>query len=990
MSNSLDVSISPWSLGLHSPVLRRPMRPIVLRHGDFDDKYDFHTVFYDCFWSADGKSLKLIGPALMNLEADLKLRFFAMPGGEELTPVAVPRVFITELNIKAPRKLQALRIESSAGTAFVVPQPNLSSLFEGRRVLMTLSQNNELEWIRDWIIWHQRLHGCDAVLVYDNNSTRYDVSELKGCLASIPGITGLALNWPFRYGPFDGRLPLTYDLWEGHFSQFGMLEHARYRFLTTARCALNLDIDELVTCPGGKSICKLTEASPRGHLKFSGKWVETHRSSGTDPASKPLHRDFWHRKAERTQGCENKYAVVPSRVPDSAQFGVHDIFGYVDSKLPDGIELRHFKALNTNWSVDRPGRLKLRTDGDPVDNTLAPDEPLADLLGTAFAGVKRALAAPPTRSKDTAVYQSRQRSAYLLRNNQAEAADDVARKAIAAAPDWPALRLYRATILDKAGDAEAARREREEAQRLQELDGRPQFDRGRYLMHTGDWGGAARSLHRAIRIRPRFAAPSLSLARLYWAMGRHRAAEQILRIGLRRAAPSALLHQAMAEVLASTGRRSQAIEQAGKAITLDPYNENLYHLRARLLREHGKPAEALADIDKAIALLGDPHLHLGQINAAIDRPFDVSYPSPDQCLAKVERVRCLLQKGDLKTAGALSQSMVEDYPNQPYPHEACYLALISLGQKAAAKKHLKEALAIARRNLDQLPAQTLGRHKERDWYESRLMYLWYLLHVAECPEDATDILRQGLQFYPDSHFIAMRLGDTLMADASSPEFKSLIESGIKRFPREPRFWSEHARLLEADGDKPGAIAAFRRAIGLGMKQPWIMSHLAYLIIDRPERSPESLAEAKELLLASLALDDTSALSHYRLGEVLWAEEKKTEAVASWRKAAELAPDTAWIWSHLGGQLVEAGELAEAQPALKRAERLQPDNMLTQFRIGRLAERQGNVEEALKRVARALTIDPGQPWVWHHYANLLMIVGRMEEAEKALEKAGVRG
>jgi tetratricopeptide (TPR) repeat protein len=925
----------------------------------------------------------------MNLQQDLKLRFFAMPGGEELKPVALSRVFITDLTFKAPRKLQSLRIESKAGTAFIVPQPNLSSLFKGRRVLMTLSQNNELEWIRDWIIWHQRLHGCDAALVYDNNSTRYDVSELKGCLASIPGITGVALSWPFRYGPFDGRLPLTYDLWEGHFCQFGMLEHARYRFLATARCALNLDIDELVTCPGEKSICKLTEASPRGHLKFSGKWVETFRSSGTDPLSKPLHRDFWHRKAERTQGCENKYAVAPSRIPDKAQFGVHDIFGYADSRLPEGVELRHFKALNTNWSVDRPGRLKQRTDGDGADETLAPDKRLATLLKRAFSGVDPLLPTPPTRSKDTATYQLRQRSAHLLRNNKLEAADEVARETIAAAPGWPALRLHHAVILDRMGDAEGARREREEAQRLQDADALPHFDNGRYLLHTGEWGGSARSLRRAMQISPRFAPTYLTLARLYRASGRHRAAEQFLRRGLRRAAPSAHLHHALAEVLSSSGRRGEAIAHAGKAISLDPGNDNLYLFRSRLLRENGNPVEALADVEKALALLSDPSRHLAQINAAIDRPFDITYPSPDQCIAKLEQIRCLLQMGDLKPAGALSLSMLEDYPNQPYPHEARFLVLLSQGEKAAARKHLKEALHLARRNVDQLPAQTLGRYKERDWYESRLMYLWYLLHVAERPKDAAEALKQGLQFYPDSHFSTVRLCDTLSPDGPSPEFTSLIESGVKRFPREPRFWSEHAHLLEASGDKLGAMAAFRRAIALGMKQPWIMSHLAYLMMDQPDRSTEILAEAKELLQASLALDETSSLTNYRLGEVLWAEGKKTQALRNLRRAAELAPDTGWIWSHLGGQLVEAGKLAEAQPALKRADQLQPDDMLTQFRLGRFEEESGNIEEALKRIARALALNPGQPWVWRHYANLLARLGRTDEAEKALDKAGDR-
>jgi tetratricopeptide (TPR) repeat protein len=246
-----------------------------------------------------------------------------------------------------------------------------------------------------------------------------------------------------------------------------------------------------------------------------------------------------------------------------------------------------------------------------------------------------------------------------------------------------------------------------------------------------------------------------------------------------------------------------------------------------------------------------------------------------------------------------------------------------------------------------------------------------------------------LQFYPDSHFSTVRLCDTLSPDGPSPEFTSLIESGVKRFPREPRFWSEHAHLLEASGDKLGAMAAFRRAIALGMKQPWIMSHLAYLMMDQPDRSTEILAEAKELLQASLALDETSSLTNYRLGEVLWAEGKKTQALRNLRRAAELAPDTGWIWSHLGGRLVEAGKLAEAQPALKRADQLQPDDMLTQFRLGRFEEESGNIEEALKRIARALALNPGQPWVWRHYANLLARLGRTDEAEKALDKAGDR-
>lgn len=989
MNQPIDVSISPWSLGLHSPVVRRPNRPPVLRHPDFEDKYDFHTVFYDCFWTADGKSLKLIGPALMNLAEELKPRFYAMPSGEELKPVALSRVFISEQTMRAPRSLQCLRIESAAGTSYVVPQPNLSSLFAGRRVVMTLSQNNELEWIRDWIVWHQRMHGCDAALVYDNNSTFYDVSDLKGCLASIPGITGVAVNWPFRYGPFDGRLPLTYDLWEGHFCQFGMLEHARYRFLATARSALNLDVDELVMCPDKKSIFKLTETSPRGHLKFSGKWVEAHRSSRTDAAKKPLHRDFWHRKAGRTQGCENKYSVVPSRIPDTAQFAVHDIFGYADSKLPDGVEIRHFKALNTNWAVDRPDRLKLRTVGDLKIDELAADKPLSALLRTVFDGTDGEMPPRPTLDPETAVYQTRQRSAHLLKHNRLEQADAVARKSITAAPKWPALRRHHAAILEKKGDAKAAEKAREDAARLQDAEGLSFFERGRSMLHTGDWAASARLLRRAIRLSPRFAPSYQALARLYWAAGRHRAAEGFLKRGLKHAKPSAQLHLAMAEVLASTGRRPAAIEQARKAIALDPYNDNLYLFISRLLREHGKPDEALAAADKAISLLSVPELHLSQINAAIDRPFDATYPSPDRCIAQLERIRCLLQKNDKKAAEAQSQSMLEDYPNLPYPHEARYLAMAAMGKNAEARKHLREALRLARRNADQWPAQTLGRFKERDWYEGRLMYLWYLLLVAENPEEATEVLKTGLSLYPESHFTAMRLTDMLTPAGVTPEMKSLVATGMKRFPREPRFWSEHARIIEAEGDIAGAIEAFRRTVALGLRQAWIMSHLGHLLVSRPGRTAADLAEAKKLLTGALELDDQDPLTHYRLGEALSAEGKAADALASFQTAASLAPERAWLWSHLGGQLVEAGKLKEAAEALKRAERLEPDDMLTQFRLGRLAEETGKVDAAIKHMARALALDSSRGWAWRHYANLLDRTGRTAEARKAFATADSR-
>jgi len=157
-------------------------------------------------------------------------------------------------------------------------------------------------------------------------------------------------------------------------------------------------------------------------------------------------------------------------------------------------------------------------------------------------------------------------------------------------------------------------------------------------------------------------------------------------------------------------------------------------------------------------------------------------------------------------------------------------------------------------------------------------------------------------------------------------------------------------------------------------------------MDKSHRTHDELVEAKTLLETALSLDSTSALSHYRMGEVLRLEGKKTEALSSLRTAASLATETAWLWSHLGGQLIEAREFEEADKALTHAERLNRDDMLTQFRLGRLAEERGDIASAVQRMSRALSVDSSQAWLWRHYSNLLNRAGKPEEAKGASMKA----
>jgi hypothetical protein len=105
-----------------------------------------------------------------------------------------------------------------------------------------------------------------------------------------------------------------------------------------------------------------------GLLAFGGVWVENYPTPRKASArQRPRHRDFaWVGTGDRV-GCETKWAVVPARVPDAAQWHVHRILGMPPSECRETVEMRHFKAINTNWTVDRNRSPERRTSPKAID-----------------------------------------------------------------------------------------------------------------------------------------------------------------------------------------------------------------------------------------------------------------------------------------------------------------------------------------------------------------------------------------------------------------------------------------------------------------------------------------------------------------------------------------------------------------------------------------------------------------------------------------------
>jgi hypothetical protein len=378
------LSPDPVLLPQFSRFRRESTRPAALREEKFEEQFDATTLFFDAVRSEDSDRIILLGPPLFNLApAFANMRIVALPSrvGCSFELRHLDRHMQVWLN--APRGTERLRFSGNLGEFEVAVAEPAPSPFRGRRVIFTLSKDNELEWIRDWVRFNRDVHGADAVLIYDNESSRYTTGELLDAVRSLAGIGEAAVvHWPFRYGP---QGTLARGLWDSDFCQIGAWEHARRRFLANARSVMNSDIDELVLCTDGSSVFEKTERSPFGITRYSGRWVVATEAS--HPEMLPRHRDFditLRTQMQRTRfflkrdavACFPKWTIVPRRCPDRAQWKVHKIGGWLPARLKTSrVEFRHFREIGGNWKYNR----KIRESFDPARHVR--DEALARAFG---------------------------------------------------------------------------------------------------------------------------------------------------------------------------------------------------------------------------------------------------------------------------------------------------------------------------------------------------------------------------------------------------------------------------------------------------------------------------------------------------------------------------------------------------------------------------------------------------------------------------------
>jgi tetratricopeptide (TPR) repeat protein len=143
-------------------------------------------------------------------------------------------------------------------------------------------------------------------------------------------------------------------------------------------------------------------------------------------------------------------------------------------------------------------------------------------------------------------------------------------------------------------------------------------------------------------------------------------------------------------------------------------------------------------------------------------------------------------------------------------------------------------------------------------------------------------------------------------------------------------------------------------------------------------------EAVETFKKALDLAPDSARERVNYGLALIRAGKKTEGVAELEKAQKQDPTIPHTWFNLGIVYMRDSKDSRAIEQLEGMLRLVPDEPITHYNLGKLYWRNNEPERALKHFERAAELAPNLAGPHYQLAMAYRKVNRLEEAKKARE------
>jgi len=261
--------------------------------------------------------------------------------------------------------------------------------------------------------------------------------------------------------------------------------------------------------------------------------------------------------------------------------------------------------------------------------------------------------------------------------------------------------------------------------------------------------------------------------------------------------------------------------------------------------------------------------------------------------ATLERLRAL---GYIASATQAQQK--EDYTPADDPK-----TLIGINARARdvvtafMNGEIDEAIALAKENLRQRPGMS-GVN----------LQLAYLQRAKGNLGEAIAAARRAVELKPLDPEALSLLGAYLTEAGRPREAVALLDPYVKAAAVDFDVVTILGLARAATGDVNGARESFEIARQLDPQNGMAYVNLGTLALMTGDR-----AAARERLATALSLDPANAKAHNTLGVMAAQEGRLDEAIADWRKAAELNPNDYQTLFNLATTLDKLGRRAEAEP-----------------------------------------------------------------------------
>lgn len=123
---------------------------------------------------------------------------------------------------------------------------------------------------------------------------------------------------------------------------------------------------------------------------------------------------------------------------------------------------------------------------------------------------------------------------------------------------------------------------------------------------------------------------------------------------------------------------------------------------------------------------------------------------------------------------------------------------------------------------------------------------------------------------------------------------------------------------------------------------------------------------------------------FALGAVYDQLKRRKDAVAAYKRAADMDPEDARTLGALAQALLNDGQLEEALKVYNQIATADPEDAGTLVHIGEILRRQGKYEEALATVKKAVKKDPDSLEAGYNEGLLLDVLGRYDESAQVYE------